>query len=183
MSQFGLDPWMPEGESAPEAFSIGYDRSRVEPLVYGSLLFAATLMGVGMASGAWIASLASLPVFASVYWNYPFSERKPQLAASEAGLQIEGLGVVPWRAITRIELFETSVRSITLYQLHIQLKAPVSTCVVQTGKPLLIRKFMRRSWSILKTDRNPEVLRIDTHLLQCSPQRLLERLRQFQRLG
>ncbi|SFK10853.1 hypothetical protein SAMN04488518_102180 [Pseudovibrio ascidiaceicola] len=180
MSQFDLDPWQEEQSSA-EPFTLGYRKGTGEPVVYGSLLLGAALLGTGIVSGSLIPALASLPVFLSVQWHYPFIDKRPQIAANETGLYLERLGVLRWSAIADLSLYKTAVRTMEFNQLHIKLKGPIEDCLVKREPQSLPRLAMRKNWRLKKAKSNAPVLEVDLHLLACDPEILLQRTRQFWR--
>ncbi len=106
MSQFDLDPWQ-ETKGSAEPFSLGYKKGTGEPVLYGSLLLGAALFAAGIVSGSLIPTLASLPVFLSVYWHYPFIDKRSQIAANEKGLYLERLGVLRWSSIKDLSIYST----------------------------------------------------------------------------
>lgn len=180
MSQFDLDPWQEEQSSA-EPFTLGYRKGTGEPVVYGSLLLGAALLGTGIVSGSLIPALASLPVFLSVQWHYPFIDKRPQIAANETGLYLERLGVLRWSAIADLSLYKTAVRTMEFNQLHIKLKGPIEDCLIKREPQSLPRLAMRKNWRLKKAKSNAPVLEVDLHLLACDPEILLQRTRQFWR--
>lgn len=180
MSQFDLDPWQEEQSSA-EPFTLGYRKGTGEPVVYGSLLLGAALLGTGIVSGSLIPALASLPVFLSVQWHYPFIDKRPQIAANETGLYLERLGVLRWSAIADLSLYKTAVRTMEFNQLHIKLKGPIEDCLVKREPQSLPRLAMRKNWRLKEAKSNAPVLEVDLHLLACDPEILLQRTRQFWR--
>ena len=178
MSQFDLDPWQEEQSSA-EPFALGYRKGTGEPVVYGSLLLGAAVLGTGIVSGSLIPALASLPVFLSVHWHYPFIDKRPQMAANETGLYLERLGVLRWSSIADLSLYTTAVRTMEFSQLRIQLKGPVEECLVQREPQSLLRLAMRKNWRLKQARSNAPVLEVDLHLLACAPETLIQRTRQF----
>ncbi len=180
MSQFDLDPWQEEQSSA-EPFTLGYRKGTGEPVVYGSLLLGAALLGTGIVSGSLIPALASLPVFLSVHWHYPFVDKRPQIAANETGLYLERLGVLRWSAIAELSLYKTAVRTMEFNQLHIKLKGPIDDCLVKREPQSMPRRAMRKNWRLKQVKSNAPVLEVDLHLLACDPEILLQRTRQFWR--
>ncbi|MES0869163.1 hypothetical protein ACMG4P_02725 [Pseudovibrio denitrificans] len=180
MSQFDLDPWQEEQSSA-EPFTLGYKKGTGEPVVYGSLLLGAALLGTGIVSGSLIPALASLPVFLSVYWHYPFIDKRPQMAANDTGLYLERLGVVRWSAISELSIYTTAVRTMEFNQLRIQFNRPLEECFVQKEPQSLTRLAMRKNWRLKQAKSNTPVLEVDLHLLACDPEILLQRTRQFWR--
>ncbi len=180
MSQFDLDPWQ-EKQSSAEPFTLGYQKGTGEPVVYGSLLLGAALLGAGIVNSSLIPALASLPVFLSVLWHYPFIDNRPQLAANETGLYLDRLGVLRWSAIADLSLYKTAVRTMEFNQLHIKLKGPVEDCLVQREPRSVLRGAMRKNWRLKQARSSAPVLDVDLHLLACAPETLLQRTRQFWR--
>ncbi|KZL18844.1 hypothetical protein PsAD2_02360 [Pseudovibrio axinellae] len=178
MSQFSLDPW-PESHDEPEPFTLGYKKGTAEPVVLGSFLLAAALLGTGIVSGMLLPVLASLPVFFSVYWQYPFIDKRPQMGANKTGLYLERLGVIRWSAIKGLSIQTTAVRSMEFRQLCIQLKGPIEECLHHSDQKSLLRAAMRKNWRLNNGKSNAPVIELDLNLLACDPEILLQRTRQF----
>ncbi len=182
MSQYNQDPWQ-DVENTAEPFSLSYKKGTGEPVVYGSLLLGAALLGTGIISASPIPVLASLPVFLSVYWHYPFIDKRPQLAASDEGLYLERLGVVRWSAIAELSIYTTAVRTMEFAQLHIRLKGSLDECITKREPQSLVRSAMRKNWRLKQKNTNQPLLEVDLHLLPCSPELLIKRIKQFWRLN
>lgn len=180
MSQFDLDPWQ-ETKGSAEPFSLGYKKGTGEPVLYGSLLLGAALLAAGIVSGSLIPTVASLPVFLSVCWHYPFIEKRAQIAANEKGLYLERLGVLRWSAIKELSVYSTAVRTMEFSQLHIQLNGPLEECLVEKESKSLLRTAMRKNWRLKQAKSQAPVIEVDLNLLACKPELLLERTRQFWR--
>ncbi|SDQ81970.1 hypothetical protein [Pseudovibrio sp. Tun.PSC04-5.I4] len=178
MSKFDLDPWQEELTTA-EPFAVGYKKGTGEPVIYGSFLLGAALLGTGIVTGSPIPALASLPVFLSVYWHYPYIDKRPQLGAKEEGLYIERIGFIRWSAISELSIYTSAIRSMEFRQLRIQLNAPLKECIAKPAQRSMMRAFMRKNWRLKKEQVSAPVLEVDLHHLACDPEKLLERTKQF----
>jgi hypothetical protein len=123
------------GDNRFEGYVVAHDREEIQFPVY--VLAAGS---VALLAGALIKEDVTLLVFAFVlggiaYHNYPLVETgRPRLAASHHGLYIEGLGLLEWRAVKRVDLVPVVVRATTYHELEITRTGPLPLIAV-SGRP------------------------------------------------
>lgn len=84
----------------PVPFTVGFNRSQSESIVYGSLILGILFAVIGIVGNLPLLALAALAPLAIAFWHYPMIEKgKPQLGANEDGLYVERIGFIDWAAI------------------------------------------------------------------------------------
>jgi hypothetical protein len=171
------------GEStrpAPVPFTVGFNRSQSEGLVYGSLLLGLLFAAIGIAGGMPLLTVAALAPLAIAYWHYPMIERgKPQLGANEEGLYVERIGFIDWAAIRMTDVKRTSVRNIELVRLDVLLTRPLDDALTRSQSFPIWKKFMMRNWKRTPREHGRELIAINLHTLAADPDEILERIRAF----
>ncbi len=142
------------GDNKFDGYAVAYDREEIQFPVYVLAVGSAALL-----VGAFIKENVILLVFAVVvgciaYHSYPLVETgRPRLAASHHGLFIEGLGLLKWRAVKRIDLVAVVVRAITYHELLVILNQPLSSALAADGRRQpAYRALMRLPSSITSVD-------------------------------
>lgn len=169
------DPWQ-QDPSGPRPFAVGYRKSAGESLVYGGLFLAA----VGAAAFALGANpgfllLAAAGAGSSVHFMPLIERKRPQLGASVDGLYVRGIGFIAWQEIAGFDLFTTSVRSIEMHTLIIELVRPLEEAAVREESRSPWRALMARCYR----RRGPKRLEVPLHTLNGPPGEILARLRDF----
>ena len=83
----------------PVPFTVGFNRSQSESIVYGSLILGILFAVIGIVGNLPLLALAALAPLAIAFWHYPMIEKgKPQLGANEDGLYVERIGFIDWAA-------------------------------------------------------------------------------------
>ncbi|GAB4516125.1 MAG: hypothetical protein Tsb0019_15330 [Roseibium sp.] len=171
------------GEStrpAPVPFTVGFNRSQSEGLVYGSLILGLIFAVIGIAGGLPLLTLAALAPLGIAYWHYPMIERgRPQLGANEEGLYVERIGFIDWSAIRMTDVKRTSVRNIELVRLDVLLTRPLDDAVTRAQSFPVWKKFMMRNWKRSPREHGRELIAINLHTLAADPDEILERIRAF----
>jgi hypothetical protein len=86
----------------------------------------------------------------AAYYNIPLLETgRPAIGANQYGIFVQGLGMIRWRAIERVDLVPIADRAGTLHELHIAPMTPLgSAFVVDWQSRPLHRMLMRLPWSM-----------------------------------
>jgi len=131
-------------------YTVAYGRDEAPFPVY----VAATLAVILIATGFFRANpiLFGLGAIAAgfAFYNLPLAETgRPRLGANQYGIFIEGFGIIAWRAIDKIDLTQIAVRAMTLNELQISLKVPLSKALIADWRKVpLHRQLMRLPWSM-----------------------------------
>jgi hypothetical protein len=131
-------------------YTIGYDQEDMQFPVYAMTALAVVLIAAGVIKGFAILAAVGLLPAAVAYYNLPLLERgRPRIGSGQYGLFIEGLGLVSWGAIDRIETLELMERTGNSLDLVIGLKRPVQESLLADWRvrPLL-RRGMRLPWRL-----------------------------------
>ena len=165
---------------APVPFTVGFNRSQSEGIVYGSVLLGIAFAVIGGIGGIPLLALASLAPFGIAYWHFPMIEKgKPQLGANEEGLYVERIGFIDWAAIRMTDVKRTSVRNIELVRLDVLLTRPLENAVTKAQACPLWKKFMMRNWKRTPREHGRELIAINLHTLAADPDEILSRIRAF----
>lgn len=164
----------------PVPFTVGFNRSQSEGLVYGSLLLGLIFAAIGIAGGMPLLAVASLAPIAIAYWHYPMIEKgRPQLGANEDGLYVERIGFIDWAAIRMTDVKRTSVRNIDVIRLDVLLTRPLDNAVVKSQTVPFWKKFMMRNWKLTPREHGRELIAVNLHTLAADPDEILTRIRAF----
>jgi hypothetical protein len=110
---------------------------------------------VGFTIAAFVTGQAFWLIFgvagaAATYYNIPLLETgRPAIGANQYGIFVQGLGLIRWRAIERVDLVPIADRAGTLREIHIALMTPLgSALVIDWQARPLHRMLMRLPWSM-----------------------------------
>lgn len=137
-------------EQEMTGFTVAYGRDEAPFPVYASTVIAVVLLAAGLAKSNPVLFGLGMVAAGFAYYNWPLAESgRARLGANQYGLFIEGFGIVGWRAIDKIELVQIAVRAVTLNELQITLKVPLSSALVADWRKMpLHRQLMRLPWSM-----------------------------------
>ncbi|MBI1650105.1 hypothetical protein C6Y62_14505 [Hyphomicrobium sulfonivorans] len=134
-------------------YSITYGGEEIETPVYVAAGLAAVLFAAWIATGATLWLVPAVAAAGVTYYNVPLLERRPAMGANQYGIFIQGLGLIRWRAIDRIELVEIAVRASTIHELQLSLKERLSSALVADWrKQPFYRSLMRLPWKMASTN-------------------------------
>ena len=131
-------------------YTIAYGRDEAPFPVYVAAALAAVMLAAGTAKANPILFGLGAVAFGFAYYNWPLAEvGRPRLGANQYGIFIEGFGIIAWRAIDKIDLTQIAVRAVTLNELQITLKTPLSSALIADWRKLpFYRQLMRLPWSM-----------------------------------
>lgn len=164
----------------PVPFTVGFNRSQSESIVYGSLILGILFAVIGIVGNLPLLALAALAPLAIAFWHYPMIEKgKPQLGANEDGLYVERIGFIDWAAIRMTDVKRTSVRNIELVRLDVLLTRSLDDAVTKAQTFPVWKKFMMRNWKRTPREHGRELIAINLHTLAADPEEILSRIRAF----
>ncbi len=168
---------MTSAQSVPQSMSgyrIGYAKGKGEFRVYVSLALCAAFIAVWIFSNSELLLVPVLFFGATGYYFFPLIESgKVRLGAGEHGIFIEGLGIIPWRAITNITLSVYFVRTIEVNELNIKLARPLPKALVADWRALpYYRLLMKLPWSMGRDN----VVRVNLEPFAAPPQNIVDAL-------
>ncbi len=119
------------------------------PVYVGGAIAVALLVG-SFLNGNIVLLILGIGALAVAYYNFPLTETgRPRLGANQYGIFVEGLGIIQWRAIDHLDLTEIAVRVLTLHELQIALKQPLSKALIADWRRLpWYRMLMRLPWKM-----------------------------------
>lgn len=166
-------------EPVPRSFAVGYNPSGGEIYVYGGASLVVIGCLITAVQGNPAALLLSLIGLGSTFYYRPLMEpRRAQLGASMQGLYVERIGIIGWRAIADIDMFETYIRTMRFTKLIVTLSLPLDKAVVQPDVIPSWRRYTSKNWS-LKGNR----LEIKLDTLRADPEVVLRRVKAFQKMA
>ncbi len=131
-------------------YTVGYGREKGQFRVF-------VLSGVGIIfttaafyTGSELLLAIGVAALGTAYYFFPLIETgRARLGANEYGIFIEGLGLIGWRSIEKIELIQIAVRTIINYEMQITLKQPVERALLADWRKMPIyRLLMRLPWTM-----------------------------------
>lgn len=101
-----------------------------------------------------------VPAFAmgcTAYYFYPLKERTPRLGAWHYGTFIDGLGLIPWRAIADIKCVTHTSRFAQTHEMQIHLNTSLDKALYADWRKLPIwRLLMKLPWTV----KNKTIVRV-----------------------
>lgn len=167
-------PPAPPASRAP--FATGYEQRSGEMMVYGGLLVGLFALSVAVPRGSFPILILSLVAFAVAYYHWPMVQKgRAQIAATDKGLMLAGLGVVAWDAIRDIRIMDRAVRTIRNAELQIALSRPLPHALSDADAPGLAQQMMYRVWRV----RSPELVVVKLEPLRASPEAIEAAIRPY----
>lgn len=134
-------------------YSVTYGREEIQAPVYFIAVLAAVLLAAALVWDSIVALTLGVAAVGVAYYNFPLIERRPIVGANQYGVFIQGLGLIRWSAIDRIDLVEIAVRASTIHELQIELKTRLSSALVADWRKLPVyRSLMRLPWSMARSN-------------------------------
>lgn len=133
-------------------FAVGYGKDKGNFRVYVCFVVSVVCLLGWFFRGSEIALALAVFFGATGYYFYPLVETgKARLGAGEHGVFIEGFGVVPWRAIEKIELSTYAVRTIEVNELTLKLGRSLPNALIADWRSLPYhRLLMKLPWSMTR---------------------------------
>ena len=117
-------------------YSVTYGREEIQAPVYFIAFLSAVLLAAAAVWDSVVALALGIGAAGVAYYNFPLIERRPIVGANQYGVFIQGLGLIRWSAIDRIDLVEIAVRASTIHELQIGLKTRLSSALVADWRKL-----------------------------------------------
>ncbi|MFA5949466.1 MAG: hypothetical protein WC807_04220 [Hyphomicrobium sp.] len=139
-----------EAESEFRGYAVAYDSDEAQFPIYVMAGLAAVFLAAAVTTGGWIWFVFGVLALAVAYYNFPVLETgRPQIGANEYGVFIRGFGIIRWSAIDRIEMVPIAVRILTVHELQLALKVPLSRALVADWRRVpWHRMLMRLPWTM-----------------------------------
>jgi hypothetical protein len=130
-------------------YSVAYGRDEERFPVYLLALLSAALLAGAWVTGSSLALVLGVAAAGATYYNFPLLETRPTIGANEYGVFIQGLGLIRWRAIDRIDLVAIAERAEINHELQIALNMTVTSALVADWrKQPFWRSLMRIPWAM-----------------------------------
>jgi len=134
-------------------YSVTYGREDIQAPVYVVALLSAAMLAAAFVTGNTVWLVLGVAAAGVTYYNVPLLERRPIVGGNQYGIFIQGLGLIRWSAIDRIDLVEIAVRASTIHELQIGLKTRLSTALVADWrKQSFWRSLMRLPWTMARSN-------------------------------
>ncbi len=130
-------------------YTVAYEREELPFPVYVVAFIGAVLATIGVAIDNIILIALSFFALGYAYYNFPLLERgKPRFGAGQYGIFAEGLGIIAWRSIKKIELVPIEIRGSTSNELRITLDGPLDRALIADWRQRPFYRFlMRLPWT------------------------------------
>lgn len=126
-------------------YTVAYEREELPFPVYVVAFIGAVLATIGTAVDNVILVALSFFALGYAYYNFPLLERgKPRIGAGQYGIFAEGLGIIAWRSIKKIEMVTVEVRGSTSNELRIVLDGPLSRALIADWRRRPFYRFLMR---------------------------------------
>jgi len=141
---------MNEPQTEATGYTVAYARDEAGFPVYVAGFGAVMLLTAGLVKANPIFFGLGAVALGFTYYNYPLTETgRPRMGANQYGVFIEGFGIIAWRAVDKIDLVQIAVRAVTLTELQITLKVPLSRALIADWRRMPVyRQLMRLPWSM-----------------------------------
>jgi hypothetical protein len=134
-------------------YSVTYGREEIQVPVYVIAFIAAAMFAAAIVTGGTLWLVLGVAAAGVTYYNVPLLERRPIVGANQYGIFVQGLGLIRWRAIERIDLVEIAVRASTIHELQIALRERLSSALVADWRQQPFhRSLMRLPWSMARSN-------------------------------
>lgn len=131
-------------------YSVAYEREELQFPVYVVAVVAAGLTAAGYALDNIPLIALALVAFGYAYHNFPLLETgKPRIGASQYGIFADGLGIISWRSIKRIDVIWVEIRGSGSHELRIALQEPLERALLTDWRKRPYHRFlMRLPWAM-----------------------------------
>lgn len=135
-------------------YTVAYEREEIQFPVYVVGFIGVVLAAIGFGIDNVVLVALSLLTLGFAYYNYPLLETgKPRVGASQYGIFAEGLGIIAWRSIKRLDLLTIGVRGTDSNELRITLEGPLDRALLADWRSRpFYRYLMRLPWAMAKGD-------------------------------
>jgi hypothetical protein len=153
-----------------DGYAVAYDREEIQFPVYVLAVGSVALLVGAFLKTNVVLLLLGFVLGCMAYHNYPLLETgRPRLAANRDGLSIEGLGVLRWRAIERIDLIPVVIRAMTYQELEVSLRQTLDSALAADWRRRPAhRVLMRLPWSM----RSKNAIRIPLDIFDEPPDKI-----------
>ena len=131
-------------------YAVAYRRDEIAFPVIVTGMIAAAFCATAFVTGQVVWLLLGIAGAAATYFNIPLLETgRPTIGANQYGIFVQGLGLIRWRAIGRIDIAPTAERSMIVQELQIALNTSIDSALVADWRRRpLHRALMRLPWTM-----------------------------------
>ncbi|ABS62407.1 hypothetical protein Plav_0784 [Parvibaculum lavamentivorans DS-1] len=160
---------------APDFLTVHYSKPKGESIVYSAVLAAGALIVFGMVRAPIFSSVGALLAVGVALYHWPYVARdRRALVVSPAGVTLDRLGLLPWNAISDVEIVDRYVRMIRNAELRISLRRPLNTAVDNAASVGIVRRYMYRCWKSI----GPQEIAVRLSTLDAKPEIIEAAVRQ-----
>ncbi len=155
----------------------GHEKGQFRVFVLSAIGIAFTVSALYMGSILLLA--IGIAALGTAYYFFPLIESdRPRLGANQYGVFIEGLGLIGWRSIGKIDMVHIAVRTMMTHELQIKLTQPLSQALLVDWRGMPIyRLLMRLPW-IMSHD---NTIRVNLEPFADPPDEIERTLKRMQR--
>ncbi|MEP0707005.1 hypothetical protein [Parvibaculum sp.] len=165
----------PGQAAGPDFLTAQYSKEKGESIVYSGVLAAGALVLFGVPRAPVLAILAALAALAVAMYHWPYVTRERKaLSVTPAGIYLDRLGLLPWNAISDVQIVNRYVRMIRNAELRISLRRPLETAVENAPVTGIVRRYMYRCWTKL----SPQEIAVKLSTLDAKPEAVEAAVRQ-----
>lgn len=129
-------------------YTVGYGRDENQFPVYVTAFIGAVLIAAAIANQLTILFAVGAVSMAFAIYNFPLLETgRVRLGANQYGVFIDGFGLIAWRAVDAIDIVMIAQRAMTVNELQIKLKLPLTKALLADWRKVpFYRMVMRLPW-------------------------------------
>ncbi|HVZ05005.1 hypothetical protein [Hyphomicrobium sp.] len=138
----------------PHGYTVAYEREEIQFPVYVVGFVSACFAVAGISLDNIFLIALALIAFGFAYYNFPLLETgRPRIGASQYGIFADGLGIISWRAVKRLDLIPIEIRGTASNELRIMLQEPLDRALLADWRKRPFYRFlMRLPWTKLGDD-------------------------------
>ncbi len=132
-----------------EGLALPYGKEAGSFRFYAMAIAALLCIGFYLSGGHSVLLALGVSAACVSYYFFPLIEGRARLGASQYGIFVDGLGLIPWREINDLLLRTYAVRTMDNKELHIQLKRNLDTALIMDWRRQPIyRLLMKLPWKL-----------------------------------
>lgn len=155
----------------------GHEKGQFRVFVLSAIGIAFSVSAFYMGSEILLA--LGIAALGTAYYFFPLIESdRPRLGANQYGVFIEGLGLIGWRSIGKIDTVHIAVRTMMTHELQIKLTQPLEQALLVDWRSMPIyRLLMRLPWTMTHNN----TIRVNLEPFADPPDEIERTLKRMQR--
>jgi hypothetical protein len=172
-------PTFPSESDQFGGYTVGYGQQKGQFRVFVLAGLGIALSVAAFYSGSELLLALGVAALGTAYYFFPLIESdRTRLGANQYGIFIEGLGLIGWRSIERIDTAHIAVRTMMTHELQIMLSQPLQKALLADWRKIpFYRLLMRLPWTMSQGN----LIRINLEPFADPPDEIERTLKRMQR--